>query len=359
MNILHLHDAYKLMRFWVALPVYGLCLAWLGTAVAGERPLKTGDTNPALLYHNYCSVCHGDRGDGHSRASRSLVPPPRDFTSATNLTRDVMIWTVKNGKPGTAMSSWKTQLNDKEIEAVVDYIRNGFMQAALDPMVAKGRDIYTQNCMNCHGESGKGPLIAEPRLKNTPDLSSEKARAEYKRERLVTAIAHGKPGTAMEGYGKKLHKEELEAVADYIEKVIMTAPITSLSGKNARGGQAVAPAPQTSATAGDPPLPNGLVGNLKRGEKAYMTNCSACHGIKGDAQGPRAYFITPKPRNFIDPSSAMFNRPMLFASISNGKPGTVMPAWSKVLSDQEIADIAEFVYTNFIRASAAKREGSK
>lgn len=346
-----------------------LSMAWLGNgwippAAAGERTLKANDIKPELLYHNYCSVCHGDRGDGHSRASTSLVPPPRDFTTATNLTREIMIAIVTNGKPGTAMTGWKTQLNDKEIEAVVDYIRNGFMQAALDPQVARGRSVYGHYCATCHGESGKGPLVTDARMTTPPDLSSPKAKSELNRERLIASITHGKPGTAMEGFNKKLAAQDIDAVADYLLKVIMVGPVESISGTHARGGQSqVAPAAivnagkPTSASA-DLPLPKGLTGNPQRGKKFYLANCSACHGAKGDGQGPRAYFISPKPRNFLDKSSAGFNRPMLFAAISMGKNGTVMPAWNKIMDDQQIADISEYVYRTFIRANANDRAGN-
>jgi mono/diheme cytochrome c family protein len=340
----------------------GLGLGWTASpAHAGATGNGAKGLQPELLYHNYCSVCHGDRGDGRSRASRSLVPPPRDFTTATNLTRETMIEFVKNGKPGTAMSAWKTQLSDQEIEAVVDYIRNGFMQAALDPRVGRGRSVYGHYCASCHGESGKGPMIADPKLKNIPDLSSEKARTSLNRARLLAAIKHGKPGTPMEGFGAKLPAEDIEAVADYLQKVIMMGSIAEISGKNARAlksrpPQAAPAAPQKNFTGGNT-FPNNLAGNAQRGEKSYQENCSACHGAKGDGQGPRAYFISPKPRSFVDRSSAMFNRPMLFVSISNGKPGTVMPAWNQVMGDQEIADIAEFVYTRFIQPQ--QREAGK
>ena len=32
-----------------------------------------------------------------------------------------------------------------------------------------------------------------------------------------------------------------------------------------------------------------------------------------------------------------------------GKLGTEIPAWSKVLTEQEIADVAEYVFRKFIR----------
>ena len=83
-----------------------------------------------LIYHNYCSVCHGDRGDGNSRARNSLMPPPKNFTdpaASADLTRDRMIAVVSYGKPGTAMVAWQRQLNDADVAAVVDYIREVFM----------------------------------------------------------------------------------------------------------------------------------------------------------------------------------------------------------------------------------------
>src|SRR5262245_23812623 len=62
-------------------------------ALAGDRR-ASADSPPAALYHNYCSVCHGDQGDGQSRARGSLNPPPRDFTTAyalSELSRERMV----------------------------------------------------------------------------------------------------------------------------------------------------------------------------------------------------------------------------------------------------------------------------
>jgi mono/diheme cytochrome c family protein len=104
------------------------------------------------------------------------------------------------------------------------------------------------------------------------------------------------------------------------------------------------------------PLPMQLVGQAARGRKFYNDNCATCHGVKGDAQGPRAYFIRPKPRNFLTADSrAQFNRPALFAGISMGRVGSEMPAWNKVISEQQIADLTEYVFQSFIRPEAGPR----
>ncbi|MEO7623069.1 MAG: cytochrome c [Gallionella sp.] len=99
------------------------------------------------------------------------------------------------------------------------------------------------------------------------------------------------------------------------------------------------------------PMPLGLKGDAVKGGAFFMKNCFTCHGVQGDGNGPRAYFITPPPRNFLLESSRQkLNRPVLFEAITNGRLGTNMPAWGKVLNNQEIANVAEFVFQNFINA---------
>ena len=106
---------------------------------------------------------------------------------------------------------------------------------------------------------------------------------------------------------------------------------------------------QTDAKLFDLPISAELSGNTTNGEIYYMQNCTACHGAEGKGDGPRAYFIFPRPRNFQHPASkARFNRPELFSAIKKGVAGREMPAWEKVMSDQQIADITEYVFQTFI-----------
>src|SRR5262249_48223589 len=37
---------------------------------------------------------------------------------------------------------------------------------------------------------------------------------------------------------------------------------------------------------------------LALGKRLYANSCSACHGEKGDGNGPAAKYLDPKPRNF-------------------------------------------------------------
>ena len=83
------------------------------------------------LFHKHCQACHGDKGDGKTFAANVLNPPPRNFTSEKSkkdLTEDRMIQSVTQGRKGTAMMPWKSNLKKNEIRAVVQYIRQKLMK---------------------------------------------------------------------------------------------------------------------------------------------------------------------------------------------------------------------------------------
>lgn len=58
-------------------------------------------------------------------------------------------------------------------------------------------------------------------------------------------------------------------------------------------------------------------------------------------------------------SRRWLNRPTLFKDISQDSQGTEMFAWNKSLNDQEIADIAEFVFQRFNRPKQLLNEAMK
>ena len=231
-------------------------------------------TDAAALYHNYCSVCHGDRGDGRSRATGALSTLPRDFTSEVSkreLSKQRIALAIAHGRPGTAMVGWKTQLSEQDIERLADYVYTRFVQ---------------------------GQAVA-------PSAAISGTRAHGGRE------------------------------ADAASSPNNSAASTSV---------------QVDMTAG---LPNGLKGDPKRGGAFYLANCATCHGAHGDGAGPRAYFINPKPRNFIEAASrSRFNRIALYAAVSEGRLGSEMPAWKQVATPQQIADVSEYVFLSFIRGGA-------
>lgn len=383
-NLLSSSNTLRLSRGCrlAVLLLIGLGASQVHAAPATPSQSSGTEIKPAAIYHNYCSVCHGDKGDGRSRAQGSLNPPPKDFTNAVvsrYLTRPGMIDAVANGRPGTAMIGWKSQLNSKEIEAVVDYVRNTFMPAPIANDNNRGRVVYNKNCSVCHGDKGDGRSRAQGSLNPPPrDFTSAAARVELNRERLIKSITYGRAETAMAGFKSQLSAQDIEAVADYIRTGIMaSASHEGISGTSsgARAGRDPHGMNQTTAAASRPlppaqklaapdmaaVMPNGLKGDAIKGAAFYMSNCATCHGTTGDGRGPRAYFINPKPRNFQHTASRHeLNRVAIYNATSEGKYGTEMPAWNKVMSPQEIANVSEFVFQNFIRTTGnAKQSQSR
>jgi mono/diheme cytochrome c family protein len=327
----------------------------LGSMLAGNAAFAADDA-VKQRYSLYCSVCHGDRGDGRSHAQQGLVPPPRDFTEqafVSTVTRDRIIAAITNGVPGTAMIAWTTELNDAEIAELADFVLDEFVHGAKKtPVAAPVPDeyarIYQESCSVCHGDDGTGAKWGQASLSAKPrDFTSTASKAELTRERMIVSVTNGRPGTPMPGFASQLSPQQIEGIVDYVRARFMNA-VTA----------ADMPATIDSNNGGDyhdQPFPNMLSGHFERGRALYFVNCIECHGVAGDGNGPRAYFIFPKPRNFKDPATQQtLNRPRLYSGIADGVIGKEMPAWSKVFSDQDIADVAEFVYREFVAATPAE-----
>lgn len=332
-----------------------IALLLLLPAAAGAVP------DAQRLYQHNCAACHGETGDGKSRAQYGLNPPPRDFTAAAawqELSRERMILSVTHGRPGTAMVGWGGRLSDGEIAAVVDYIRAQFMHPPAQTRQTSAQQLYKRHCSACHGDRGNGATWAHNSLNPPPrDFTTPATRQELSRERMLLSVTHGRPGTAMMPFGGQMSPGEIEAVVDYVRATFMAAG-EGEAGEVPAGPAAVAAAAPVAADM-SAVLPRSLRGDAAKGRAFYLKNCYVCHGEHGDGEGPRASFIKPSPRNFLAPESRRaLNRPALFQSISAGKRGTVMPAWGTVLSEQEIADVAEFVFTAFISPAAGAGPGA-
>ena len=211
-----------------------------GNSIAGQHNKTPGSKRTgATIYHDYCSVCHGDRGDGQSRARNSFLVPPRNYTtpeSAIELTRDRMIHSVTHGRPGTAMIAWGSELSKQEIEAVVDHIRTTFMKLGGDVatrnspskklLASRGGVLYMQACVMCHGETGArqttGRMQPPPR-----DFTAPAVIAELNRKRMIASVTYGRPGTAMRPYGDRYSASDIEAIVDFIREAFMSAPQTN------------------------------------------------------------------------------------------------------------------------------------
>ncbi len=115
----------------------------------------------------------------------------------------------------------------------------------------------------------------------------------------------------------------------------------TLAAATSRGDENPAPAP---------PAPRDLARELL-GREVYLRACVACHGDHGDGKGPGARRLDPLPRDFTlgvykFRSTASGSLPLLddvVRTISAGVPGTSMPSWANLLSEDERRAVADYV----------------
>ncbi len=89
---------------------------------------------------------------------------------------------------------------------------------------------------------------------------------------------------------------------------------------------------------------------IEGGRKVYDFRCSPCHGMEGDAQGPVAPYLDPRPRDFTFANFKLRTTksgelPLdedLFRTVTRGIPGTAMPSWS-LLSEEERWQVVYYV----------------
>ena len=81
-----------------------------------------------------------------------------------------------------------------------------------------------------------------------------------------------------------------------------------------------------------------------RGEQVYRESCALCHGENADGRGPRSMGLDRRPASFTDP---VWSRPegatRAYHAITNGIPGTAMPAWGAILGADDRWALVAFI----------------
>lgn len=92
---------------------------------------------------------------------------------------------------------------------------------------------------------------------------------------------------------------------------------------------------------------------LEVGKKIYDFRCAPCHGFNGAGDGPAAMTLDPRPKDFTR-GLFKFKTTMageaasdedLFRTISRGIPGTAMPSWKRLLTEEQRWQVIAHVKT--------------
>lgn len=112
------------------------------------------------------------------------------------------------------------------------------------------------------------------------------------------------------------------------------------------------------------PLPSADM--IEAGKRVYFTKCVWCHGVEGAGDGPAADRLWPRPRNFnqgtfkirhtasgelplFDATKPIAGQNDLFETVTHGLPGSAMPSWDGILTDEQRLQVLSFVTTQLVK----------
>lgn len=176
--------------------------------------------------------------------------------------------------------------------------------------LAAGKAAFEQNCTACHGATGAGDgPVAASLLPRPADLRA----ASFTSARIADALWNGRYGSSMPAW-RDLDNSTLAALTVYVQS-LHSAP-TSFDST-------IASDESTAQTAA-----------------LFEKNCSSCHGASGQGDGPAARSLAPRPANF---QLKQGNLDYLERVLLNGIPGTAMPPWEEVLTDQQRHSLVSYL----------------
>ncbi len=174
-----------------------------------------------------------------------------------------------------------------------------------DERVHRGREIFTEQCVSCHGAQGEGgvgtALNNRGLLKNTLD------------DVFFSVIRSGVPSTEMPAwsvdFGGPLTDEDVKDVVAFIRAWEPTAPEIE---------------------------PVVFVPDETRGALLFSSTCALCHGEDG--------LGTDEAPAINDPARlASLENDWYRATIRNGRPAKGMPTWGTVLSPDQVEDLIALI----------------
>lgn len=318
-------------------------LVGVGLLLGSPHNKVMGAQNPdgKAIFNLNCAACHRPTGEGGGP-----YPPLARNPDVSQVDSARVIETVLNGRTGPItvngkqyggnMPSWRNQLSDAEIAAVLTYVRSAWgnsapavsgdqVAAARSPEALSGEAIFATKCAVCHQSSGRGTDAFPPLAGNPVVNATDPAE-------MIGIIVNGRTGplsvngrtfnARMPTWNGQLTDADIAAVATYV--------------RSAWGNTAPPVTEQEVVAAGTPV-------SVEVGASIFAKNCAACHGTGGTGGIGPALAGNPHV-NIADPTRMLI-------TILQGR--NVMPSWRGQLSASDIAAVA-----TFIRASWGNRAGA-
>ncbi|MBI2343692.1 MAG: c-type cytochrome [Deltaproteobacteria bacterium] len=203
-----------------------------------------------------------------------------------------------------------------------------------------GKQLYTDHCLNCHGERGDGRGPLAPYLQPRPrDLTT--GVLKYRTTHgpipsdidLLQTLKMGIPGTSMPGWNM-LTLNEWKALLSHIKR---------LSPRFQEG----TPGPRIDIP---PYVASSKALVAEGGSLFHSAGCVACHGVAGDGRGIAAPQLkdlwgdTVIPRDLTHGPLKWGNREAdIYRTLLAGIPGTPMPGYEQTLTKSQLWALVHYI----------------
>jgi mono/diheme cytochrome c family protein len=179
------------------------------------------------------------------------------------------------------------------------------------PSLAGGQALYRENCAGCHGTGGAGDGPDAAHLAIAPAKFSDRAfmRGETPRD-AFNVIMLGRQKSGMPAWGDSLSPQQAWDLVSYLWSFSRT------------------PA------------------EVDAGRQIYAARCAGCHGANGDPASSQATLLD-RPGHSLAAlvDGAGRSDEDLFKVVSTGVPNTAMPAFAKLLDEDQRWALVAFVRT--------------
>jgi mono/diheme cytochrome c family protein len=217
-------------------------------------------------------------------------------------------------------------------------------QMTAESAIARGKEVYDANCVQCHGESGRGDgygapfLVPPPRDFTTGHYKFRTTASGHlpTDEDLFRIISRGANGTGMPPWQYLLSDDDRWALVDYVK---------SFDPRFADGRER-APMPL--------PGPPPDRASATRGRDVYAKmQCAKCHGDDGRGVGPSSPSLVDAQGRYVNTRD--LTQPGTFRTgwteretmrtFETGMNGVPMPSYATAMSVQEKHDLVAYVHS--------------
>lgn len=231
-------------------------------------PLMAPDPGAgASIYADKCAPCHGSTGKGNGPQAGQLPNQPSPLGSpefARQASPAGWYRIVTQGNLERFMPPF-TSLTDRQRWDVVAY---AFTLSTSPEQVARGRQIYQENCVACHGVGGKGDGTEAAGLSvPPPDFTNQERMAEKTGMQLYQAIGEGIPPD-MPVYADQLTEEERWDLVAFLRSLTFSSESVALGITSTPPSEATRTAETAEAT---PPVPTEIGTGIIRGQVVLAT----------------------------------------------------------------------------------------